>query len=469
MQSKALLDVSLNDKYDLSRDQIYTTGTQALVRLCLMRAELDKRAGLTTAGYVTGYRGSPLGGLDQQFSSAAELLQAANVVFEPALNEDLAATAIWGTQQAEMRGEGAYDGVFSMWYGKGPGVDRSGDAFRHGNLAGTSKNGGVLVLMGDDHTCESSTTSHQSEFALVDAMIPILNPANVQEMIDFGLHGWALSRFAGVWCGLKCVKENVESSGSIDAGLDRFESNQPGDADLPEGGLNIRAGDTPHAQEARLHRYKIAAAQAYAHANGLDKIVLHGGDRPRIGIVSTGKSFMDVLQALDELGIDEAQAEALGIALYKAGMPWPLEPRGIRQFAAGLELLIVVEEKRGLMEDQIRALLYGAPDAPQIVGKRDENEQVLFQSEGALNPVQIATAIGERIARLTGAGAFEARARSLRASLDRERDVLTVQRKPYFCAGCPHNSSTVIPEGARGYAGIGCHWMVQFMDRNTEG
>lgn len=461
--------VDLSDKYDLTKTRVFLTGTQALIRLCLLQVELDKRAGLTTAGYVSGYRGSPLGGLDLQFPRAKAELEAANVVFEPGLNEDLAATAIWGTQQAELRGEGAYDGVFGMWYGKGPGVDRSGDAFRHGNLAGTSPNGGVLVLMGDDHTCESSTTSHQSEYALVDAMMPIFNPANIQDMLAFGLHGWALSRYAGVWCGLKCVKDNVESSGSIDAGVEQYSHVIPKDHVLPEGGLNIRLNDPPPAQEARLHRHKLEAVKAYVRANGLDQVVMDGGDAARIGIVSTGKSYMDVLQALEELGIDAARAEALGVALYKVAMPWPLEPRGIEAFATGLDLLVVVEEKRGLMEDQIRSILYGSEDMPQVIGKRDEAGDVLFQSEAALNPVQIAAALGARIARLTGDADLTRQGNDLVRQLGEEMGALSVARKPYFCAGCPHNSSTIVPEGSRAYAGIGCHYLAQFMERETSG
>ncbi|MBO6638218.1 MAG: indolepyruvate ferredoxin oxidoreductase family protein [Roseitalea sp.] len=459
----------LNDKYDVTKDRVFITGTQAIVRLCLMQAERDRAAGLNTAGYVTGYRGSPLGGLDQQFPRARRQLDAANVVFEPALNEDLAATAIWGAQQAEMRGEGAYDGVFSIWYGKGPGVDRSGDVLRHANLAGTSRHGGVLVMMGDDHTCESSTTSHQSEYALVDAMIPILNPANVGEVMEYGLHGWALSRYAGVWCGLKCVKDTIESTASIDAAPNRFASVLPADHTLPEDGLNIRTGDTPQIQEARLHQHKIAAAQAFARANGIDRVAFGDTATAQIGIVSTGKSYMDVLQALFELGIDEARARDLGLAVYKVGMSWPLEPQGIAAFAAGLDHIIVVEEKRGLIEDQLRAQLYGEPHAPSIIGKKDEAGNTLFQAEAALNPMQIAVAIGKRVAKHAADRELSARSERLSAMLAEEREELGVERKPYFCAGCPHNSSTVLPDGARGYAGIGCHWMAQFMDREVDG
>ncbi len=463
------MTVKLNDKFDVYKDRIFISGTQAIVRLCLMQAELDRRAGLNTAGYVSGYRGSPLGGLDQQFLRAQKFLEAANIVFEPGLNEDLSATAIWGTQQAQMRGEGIFDGVFSVWYGKGPGVDRSGDVFRHANLAGTSPFGGVLVLMGDDHTCESSTTCHQSEYALMDAMIPILSPANAQEIIDFGLHGWALSRFAGVWCGLKCVKDNVESTASLDSNLLQFESTKPHLADSPEGGLDIRPNDPPLAQEARLHQHKLRAVLAYAQTNKLDKVMIGGSSHRRVGIVSTGKSFMDTLQALSELGLNEKRCNKLGLELYKVAMPWPLEPMGITKFAQEFKLIIVVEEKRGLIEGQLKQVLYGNPSVPVIIGKRDESGQVLFQSEAALNPVQIAEVIGLRLSQLTNDTQLHQRTRSITHLLNTERDELETQKKPYFCAGCPHNSSTVIPQGSRGYAGIGCHWMVQSMDRGVEG
>ena len=460
-----MINVDLSDKYDLDKDRVFITGTQALVRLCLMQSAKDREAGLNTGGYVSGYRGSPLGGLDQQFPRAAESLNEANVIFEPGLNEDLAATAIWGTQQAELRGEGAYDGVFGMWYGKGPGVDRSGDAFRHANLGGTSPNGGVLAIMGDDHTCESSTTAHQSEYAFVDAMMPIFNPAGIEDIFEFGLHGWALSRFAGVWCGLKMVKDNVESTASIDASPSLFSQVIP-EFEMPEGGLNIRLQDTPQEQEIRLHKYKLQAVQAYLRANELNKAIYAGGAKPRVGIVTAGKSYLDVLQALEELGIDEVRAEALGLAIYKVGVTWPLEPVGLKAFATGLEKIIVVEEKRGLIEDQLKAILYGAQTAPEIVGKTDEAGAVLFQSEAALNPAQIAVGIGQR---LEGDEDVKARTQSLFQMLGAEREALSVSRRPYFCAGCPHNTSTKVPDGSRAYAGIGCHYMVLWMDRETSG
>ncbi len=465
-----LKDVSLDDKYDLEKDRIFISGTQAVVRSALMQKARDRAAGLNTAGYVSGYRGSPIGGLDQQLMRLGPLLAENDIVFQPGINEDLAATAIWGTQQAEMRGEGRYDGVFSIWYGKGPGVDRTGDVFRHANFAGSSKDGGVLALMGDDHTCESSTSAHQSEFAFLDAMIPVLNPAGVQEILDFGLLGWGLSRYAGTWAGLKCVKDTIESTGSIDGSLDRVKIVMPNDFEMPEGGLNIRSNDTPLAMEARLHDYKRYAVLAYIRANGLDRIVMSGGQNPKIGIVTTGKSYLDVRQALDDLGIDEVKAANLGLRLYKVGVPWPLEPDGVDDFADGLELIIAVEEKRSLIESQVREQLYGRANAPVIVGKRDETLQPLFQAKGALDANDVAIGIGERLLRFHQDDELAERVSKLKQAQERLAQEEGIgERIPYFCAGCPHNSSTVVPEGSRAYAGIGCHYMVQWMDRDTEG
>jgi indolepyruvate ferredoxin oxidoreductase len=466
----ALRPVTLDDKYDLEQECVFITGTQAVVRLALMQKERDRRVGLNTGGFVTGYRGSPLGSLDQQFERAHALLQPKDIVFQPGINEDLAATALWGAQQAEMRGEGRFDGVFGIWYGKGPGADRSGDALRHANLAGTSANGGVIALMGDDHTCESSTTAHQSEFAFVDAMIPILSPAGVQEILDYGLHGWALSRYAGTWCGIKCVKDTVESTSIVDGRIDRVKIALPDDFEMPEGGLNIRPGDPPLVQEARLHDHKLDVVRAYLRANRLDRIVLAGGRRPRLGIAAPGKSYLDVLQALDSLGIDEVKAARLGIRLYKVACPWPLEPEGLRCFADRLDMIVVVEEKRSLVETQIKELLYGTTKPPVIVGKKDEDGRSLLPAKGALDPNDIAIAIGERILRFVHDDGVAARLEELRGfqhMLAETADVAT--RLPYFCAGCPHNSSTVVPDDSRAYAGIGCHYMAQWMDRTTAG
>ncbi len=329
-----LHSVSLDDKYDLTKSRVFVTGYQALIRALLMQKELDRRAGLNTAGYVTGYRGSPLGGLDQQMIRAGKFLAAQDVKFQPGINEELAATALWGTQQAELRGEGKFDGIYGMWYGKGPGVDRSGDVFRHANLAGTAKNGGVLALMGDDHTAESSTTAHQSEFHFVDVMMPILNPAGVQEIIDYALYGWAMSRFTGTWSALKCMHETVESTGVAEAGLDRIQIVTPDDFMMPEGGLNIRLVDTILGQEARLHDFKRDAMLAFLRANKLNRIVTSGGRAPKIGIITTGKAYLDVRQAFDELGIDEIKCNALGIRLFKIGCPWPISRQELADFAA---------------------------------------------------------------------------------------------------------------------------------------
>src|ERR1700730_13030907 len=304
----ALRKVTLDDKYDLSQERVFVTGYQAIIRLTLMQKERDRRAGLNTAGYVSGYRGSPLGGLDQQVLRAKPFLDRHDLVFQPGINEDLAATALWGTQQAELRGEGKYDGVFGVWYGKGPGVDRTGDVFRHANHAGTSRHGGVLALMGDDHTCESSTSAHQSEFAFVDYMIPVLNPAGVQEILDYGILGFALARFAGVWVGLECVKDNIEATATVDTRVDRIPIEVPTDFVPPPDGLNIRLGDQALAKEARLHDFKRAAILAFARANKFDRLVTSGGPKPKIGIITCGKSYLDVHQAMDELGIDVVKA-----------------------------------------------------------------------------------------------------------------------------------------------------------------
>ncbi len=463
---------SLSDKFELGEARQLLSGTQAIVRLCLMQRARDRTSGLDTAGYVSGYRGSPIATIEQAFHLAGDIPAQNGILFQPAINEDLAATAIWGTQQAELRGDGKHDGVFAIWYGKGPGVDRSGDAFRHANHAGTSRHGGVVALMGDDHTCESSTSAHQSEFAFLDAMIPILNPSGVQEILDYGLYGFALSRFAGVWVGLKCVKDNVESTATVDGRLDRVTIRIPDETafKMPPGGLNIRLGDSALAKEARLHEHKRDAILAFNRANGLDRIVFDGGPSPRIGIVTAGKSYLDTRQALDELGIDEARATALGLRLYKVAMSWPLEPEGIARFVDGLDLVLVIEEKRSLIESQFKEELYDVPVRPRVLGKKDEAGRWLFPVKAALDPLDIAASIGDRIMRMGGDAALAkalAEINARRASKPTEPEALT--RIPYFCAGCPHNSSTVVPDGSRAYAGIGCHYMAQWMDRETDG
>jgi indolepyruvate ferredoxin oxidoreductase len=466
----ALRDVKLDDKYDLGQRRVFVTGFQALVRLCLMQKELDRRNGLNTAGFVTGYRGSPLGGLDSQFLRAKSFLETSDIRFQGGINEDLAATAIWGSQQAELRGEGKYDGVFGMWYGKGPGVDRTGDVFRHANLAGSAKHGGVLALMGDDHTAESSTTAHQSEYHFIDVMVPILNPAGVQEVLDYGLYGWAMSRFTGTWVALKTMHETIESTAAIDGSLDRFSIVTPTDFAMPPGGLNIRLNDPILTQEARLHDYKRDAMLAFVRANKLNRIITSGGREPKIGIITTGKSYLDVRQAFDELGIDEVKCNALGIRLFKAGCAWPLSRQELKEFAQGLDLIIVVEEKRSLLEVQVREELYGTPNQPLCIGKKDEAGNWLFPVKGALDPNEVAICIGERLLKYHRNDeiiARVARLKDFQRIAAETRDV--AQRIPYFCSGCPHNSSTVVPEGMRAYAGIGCHYMAQWMNRSTLG
>lgn len=466
----ALRDVTLDDKFDLTKDRVFITGTQAVIRMLLMQRERDRLAGLNTAGFVSGYRGSPLGGLDQNLWRAKKWLEASNVVFQPGLNEELAATAVWGSQQAEIRGDGRYDGVFGMWYGKGPGVDRSGDVFRHANMAGSSKHGGVLALMGDDHTAESSTVAHQSEFHFVDVMVPILNPAGVQEILDYGLYGYAMSRFCGTWVAFKCVKENIESTASVDGSLDRVKIVMPDDFIMPPGGLNIRARDGVLDQEARLQDFKRDAMLAFVRANNLNRIVLSGGRDPKIGVITVGKSYLDVRQALDELGLDEVKANDMGLRLYKVACPWPLSQRELVEFAQGLDLVIVVEEKRSLIEVQLREELYGTANQPLCIGKKDEAGNWLFPVKGALDPNDIAIAIGERLLKYHNNDDLRGRVGRLRQAQDvlaLTSDVAT--RVPHFCSGCPHNSSTKVPEGMRAYAGIGCHYMVQWMDRSTDG
>src|SRR5438105_306822 len=392
-----LKNVTLDDKYDLSQSRVFVTGYQALIRATLMQQERDRLAGLNTAGYVTGYRGSPLGGLDQQFQRVAARLGASDIGFQAGINEELAATALWGTQQAELRGEGKFDGVFGMWYGKGPGVDRTGDAFRHANLSGSSRHGGVIALMGDDHTAESSTTAHQSEFHFVDVMMPILNPAGVQEFADYALYGWAMSRFSGTWTALKCMHETVESTGVVDVSLDRINIVTPGDFRMPEGGLNIRLTDSFLGQEARLHDFKRDAMLAFVRANKLNHIITSGGRAPKIGIITTGKAYLDVRQAFDELGIDEIKCNDLGLRLFKVACVWPLGRQELAEFAQGLDLIIVVEEKRSLIEVQVREELYGTSNQPVCIGKKDEQHNWLFPVKGALDPTDIPLCIGERL------------------------------------------------------------------------
>ncbi|MFY0645764.1 indolepyruvate ferredoxin oxidoreductase family protein [Sulfitobacter geojensis] len=459
--------ISLNDRFDLERSPVLLNGTQALVRLMLMQAARDRAAGLNTAGLVTGYRGSPLGAVDLQMAKAEKVLSEHKVTFQAGLNEDLAATALWGAQQAEVRGEGKYDGVFGLWYGKGPGVDRSGDVMRHANMAGTSQHGGVLMAMGDDHTGESSTVLHQSEFAMVDSYMPVVSPAGVQEIMDYGLYGWALSRFAGVWVGLKTMKDTIEVTSVVDGDPNRMSFVTP-DFAMPDGGLNIRLVDERIAQEERLIDYKRYAAEAFSHANKMDKRVW-GKKGAKIGLVAAGKNWLDLTHALSLLNIDENEAERLGVTTYKVGQTWPLDMRGFHDWAEDLDLIVVVEEKRKLIEVQIKEALFDDDMRHRVYGGRKNGEE-FFSARWALDPVEIAEKLGavliEEGRETDGIKAGLARLDEARRGDNAEE---IAARLPYFCSGCPHNSSTKVPEGSRAYAGIGCHFMAQWMDRETLG
>ncbi|MGQ9369671.1 indolepyruvate ferredoxin oxidoreductase family protein [Azospirillum sp. ST 5-10] len=465
----ALATVTLEDKYALESGRVYLTGTQALVRLPMMQRQRDLAAGLNTGGFVSGYRGSPLGGLDQNLWNARRFLEKNHIVFRPGVNEELGATAVWGTQQVGMFPGAKYDGVFAMWYGKGPGVDRSGDVFKHGNGAGTSRHGGVLVLAGDDHACKSSTFPHQSEHAFVHAMIPVLNPAGVQEILDYGLIGWAMSRYSGCWIAMKTIAETVDSSASVHVDPQRVAIRTPDDFAMPPGGLNIRWPDPPLEQEHRLMRHKLYAALAFARANSLDRVVI-AAPRPRLGIVTTGKSYLDVRQALDELGISEAMAADLGLTVYKVAMPWPLEREGARHFAEGLEEIVVVEEKRAVIENQLKEQLYNwHPDVrPRVVGKFDEHGEWILPSAGELSPAQIGIVIGRRLLAFVDNEQIRRRVEFLDRQEKQKAHKARVERKPTFCSGCPHNTSTVVPDGSRALAGIGCHYMATWLDRKTD-
>jgi len=463
---------TLDHKYTRTDGRIYLSGVQALVRLPLMQQLRDQAAGLDTAGFISGYRGSPLGGFDLELWRARQHLEAARVKFTPGLNEDLGATMVWGTQQTNLFPGAKVQGVYGMWYGKGPGVDRCGDVFKHANAAGTSVHGGVLALAADDHACRSSTLPHGSEDEFVSAMMPVLNPAGVQDILDVGLLGWAMSRYTGRWIGFKTIAETVESSASVQ--VDPFARRivLPEDFEMPAGGLNIRWPDPPLDQEMRLHRYAVKAAQAFARANGIDRVVMDS-PRARLGIVTTGKSYLDVLQALEYLGLDEQACADIGIRVYKVGMSWPLEPEGIARFAQGLEDIVVVEEKRAFIERQMKEQFYNWPASagprPSIVGKYDEAGQWILPSTNELTPATIAGVIGRRIQKFFSNESIEQRLRWMDA---KEAELAlpraSFPRVPHYCSGCPHNTSTRVPEGSRALGGIGCHYMVTWMDRSTD-
>lgn len=466
----SLAEIRLDDKYRLATGHLYLTGTQALTRLPMLQKQRDSAHGLNTACFISGYRGSPLGNLDKSLWEAKSFLQDNHIHFQPGVNEELAATAVWGSQQTSLFPGARYDGVFSMWYGKGPGVDRCGDVFKHGNSAGVSAHGGVLLLAGDDHGCKSSSIANQSEHAFIAASIPVLNPANVQEILDYGIIGWELSRYSGCWVALKTIAENVDSSAVVDVDPLRVEVRIPEDFELPEDGVHIRWPDPPLAQEKRLNMYKIYAARAFARANNLNRVMLDSPN-PRLGIITTGKSYLDVRQALEDLGLDEELCAKVGLRVLKVGMSWPLEPVSVHEFAEGLDEILVVEEKRSIIEDQLTGQLYNWPvgKRPRVVGEFDETGVSLLPNLSELTPAMIARAIAKRLAPIYSSASIEQRLAFLAA---KEKALAAPKhstlRTPHFCSGCPHNSSTKLPEGSRAQGGIGCHYMTQWMDRNTD-
>ena len=489
---KALESVTLDDKYALPTGRAFMSGVQALVRLPMLQRTRDARAGLNTAGFISGYRGSPLGGYDQALWGAKKHLAANHVVFQPGVNEELGATAVWGTQQLELfKEKSKYDGVFGIWYGKGPGVDRSIDVFKHANMAGTSKHGGVIAIAGDDHVAKSSTAAHQSDHVFKACGFPTFFPSSVQEILDMGLHAFAMSRFSGLWSGMKTIQEVVESASSVDVSPDRVNIVLPEDFVMPPGGLHIRWPDPPLEQEARMMDFKWYAALAYVRANRLNHNVIEGPN-DRFGIIASGKAFNDTRQALADLGLDDATCRALGIRLHKVNVVWPLEATITRDFATGLQEILVVEEKRQVIEYQIKEQLYGwrSDVRPNVLGKFDEqegdhsggewsmpnpSEHWLLRPKADLTPAIIAKAIARRLKKLGVPADIAARMDQRIAVITAKEqslaalEVKTGDRTPWFCSGCPHNTSTRVPEGSRAVAGIGCHYMVNWMPgRRTE-
>ena len=487
--------VTLDDKYALARGRVFMSGVQALVRLPMLQQQRDAAAGHRTAGFVSGYRGSPLGGYDQALWAAKPHLERHQIVFQPGVNEELAATAVWGTQQLALYPQSQqYDGVFGLWYGKGPGVDRCSDVFKHANMAGTAPLGGVIAVAGDDHVSKSSTAAHQSDHIFKACGMPVFFPSSVQDILDMGLHAWAMGRFSGLWVGLKTIQEVVESSASVEVDPDRVRILLPEDFALPPDGLHIRWPDPALVQEARLMDHKWYAALAYVRANRLNHNVIEGpkgGQGDRFGLIASGKAYNDLRQALADLGLDDATCRQLGIRVHKVNVVWPLEATITREFARGLQEILVVEEKRPLIEYQIKEALYNWRDdvRPNVLGKFEEPEgdrsggewsqpdpgaHWLLRAKADLNPSLIARAVAQRLKKLGVPEDIARRMDQRLAVIDaRERSLAAIdlastgERPPWFCSGCPHNTSTRVPEGSRALAGIGCHFMATWMDRST--
>jgi len=469
--------VTLDDKYAKFDGRVFLTGIQALVRLPLLQARRDRAAGKSTAGFISGYRGSPLGGYDLALWAAKKHLAAHDIVFEPGINEDLAATAVWGSQTVGLLPKPKYDGVFGLWYGKGPGVDRSGDVLKHASYAGVPAWGGAIALCGDDHGARSSTLAHQSDLALIHFGMPVLNPSTVEELVSYGLSAWAMSRYSGCWIGMKALTDTVEGGASIPADMDRASFAVPDDFEMPPGGLNLRVRNGSALEiEARHFEMRHPAAQAWVRANGIDRLAWGCAGRRRLGLVSTGKAYLDVVEALRGLGLDEARCTALGIGVYKVGMVWPLEPERLRDFAAGCDEIFVIEEKHPIIEDQISTILYNAPAdrRPVLTGKLDAQARPLLREVGELDPDLLLHVIAGRLRGRIEDDALRARFDTIKKL---ETGIPTISfgvkdllRPPSFCAGCPHNTSTVVPEESIAGAGIGCHIMAAGMpERHTMG
>jgi len=493
---KALETVTLDDKYSLDYGRAFMSGVQALVKLPMLQRQRDALAGKNTAGFISGYRGSPLGGYDQSLVKAAKYLKAQNIVFQPGVNEELAATALWGTQQLGFAppGTNRFDGVFGIWYGKGPGVDRTSDVFKHANMAGTTPWGGVIAVAGDDHVSKSSTAAHQSDHIFKACGLPVFFPANVQEILDLGIHAFAMSRFSGVWAGMKTIQEIVESSSTAMIDPERVQIVVPTDFEMPPGGVHIRWPDHALEQEARLFDTKWYAALAYIRANRLNYNAIEGPN-DRFGIIASGKAYNDTRQALMDLGLDDATCRQIGIRLHKVGVVWPLEAQLTRDFATGLQEILVVEEKRQVIEYQLKEELYNwrADVRPNIYGKFNEVEgdfsggewsmpnpssNTLLRAKADLSPALIAHAIAQRVKKMGLGADMQARIDAQMAILHAKEQAMQVlevggvkgaDRQPWFCSGCPHNTSTKVPEGSRAMAGIGCHFMATWMDRSTIG
>ncbi|MEO8485809.1 MAG: indolepyruvate ferredoxin oxidoreductase family protein [Betaproteobacteria bacterium] len=477
-----LADVTLDDKYTLERGRVYVTGIQALTRLLIMQRMRDAAAGLNTAGFVSGFQGSPLNNMDKTLWEAHDLLQKNHIHFQPGQNEELAAMGVWGSQQVSLDPRARYQGVFGLWYGKWAGLARCGDVLLHGNSAGAAPLGGVLLVCGDDHMARSSTVATQSETMLYAPMIPVLAPSGVQEYLDLGIHGFAMSRYSGSWMAFKALDDTVECSASVSVDPARIDVRIPEDFTMPPGGLGLRLPDQPLTMERRIHDQRLPAVLAYARANRLN-FLGYDSPRARLGIVCAGKSWLDVRQALEHLGIDERAAAAIGVRVLKLGMTWPLEPQGVHAFALGLEEILVVEEKRPVIEDQLRALLYHWPDTrrPRILGKRADDSGPnawLLPPNGELNAEQVALVIAGRLKRFHADARIDERAAWLRAKEEAlAKPSLSPQlrgylsdagRVPYFCSGCPHNSSTRVPEGSEAIAGVGCHFMATYIFSGTK-